>query len=273
MKSLVRFNRTVAAMSFVCVALVVPSARVTAGTLFVSGDTNIIQPLTGANSFPISAGNQQFFQNVLQGATQVRLLNRLLPSQVNVLESYFDSLPGVNATVFSGFVSPLALAGTGLFVAVLPDNAFTPGEIAALSGYLQNGSNIMFLGDNASAPSDAGNAAINAALTALGSSMTLVPGSLDDGSVANAMGSQIANDPFTAGVTSFRYVSTSSVTGGTPLFFTTGGAGGGLTIGAPAFVAYESFGTTVVPLPASWGLFALGIAAIGALRRRAAPAV
>ena len=43
-----------------------------AGTLIVSGDTNIVNALTGQYApIPIDPGNQQFFNNVLSGGQEV----------------------------------------------------------------------------------------------------------------------------------------------------------------------------------------------------------
>ena len=75
-------------------------------TLFVSGDSNIINPLFG--DYPTSwedEGNKQFFNNVLQTGDKVAVLegthSDIFASEIN---EYYDSLLGVESSMIPGTV-------------------------------------------------------------------------------------------------------------------------------------------------------------------------
>ena len=208
----------------VALAVATP-AVVNAGTIVVSGDANIANPLTGSFGAGVVVGNQTFFQNVLQGGTTVRVLQSVSAVGTDSTDlantdivSFYNTLPGVNCALVSGTVTSGTLAGVNLFVSVLPDDAFSASELAALSVFLTNGGSVFFLGDNNDPLFTTQNAFINLALANLGSGLAIVPDVFDHG-FNDATTSQIASDTFTAGVTSFRYAAPSRVEGGTPLFF------------------------------------------------------
>lgn len=207
--------------------------------ILVSGDVNIVDPLTGAQSAPIDPGNQEFFTNILQGGSSVAVLEvtgdfAYYPDLV--VDTFYDSLSGVSSTVISGEITDALLAGVDLFVAPAPIDAFLASEIAALSNFLDSGGTIFLLGDHAG--DNNANQFINDALAALGSSMTITADSAFDPYVwSTATGPQITVDPLTADVATFTYAWSSQVAGGTVLFYGTGGQ---------PFVAYEE---TAVPGP------------------------
>jgi hypothetical protein len=217
-------------------------------TLFVSGDSNIIDPLTPG----IDTGNQQFFTNILGGGNSVAVLHSTVPSGsdfVGNVNQFYNSLSGVTSTVITGPIT--SLTGYNLLVAPLPDHVFSSSEITALGNFLAGGGSVFFLGENGKYFNTT-DTDINMALAALGSSMQIIPDTIDVG-WHTATGAQIATDPLTAGVTTLSYAWTSQVSNGTFLFFGTGGQ---------PFVEYT------IPEPATMLLLGLGLMGLAGVRRK-----
>ena len=230
-----------------------------AANIFLSGDSNIADPLTG-NGTSVNPGNQQFFRNILGSATNVALLNtsvlfmQVVPDDIS---SFYSSLPGVSTSIINGTVSTASLAGSQLFVVTVPEEPFSASELSAIVSYVAAGNSVFFIGENNGTLFDVGNNAINAALTALGSSMSIVKALFD----VDYSPTTIGGDPLTAGVLSMVHGGPSRVSGGTRILFGTGDQ---------PFFAYETVGISVVPVPASLPLLVGGLGMIGlALRRRA----
>jgi hypothetical protein len=226
-------------------------------TLFVSGDTNIGNPLTGSG-ISVDIGNQQFFTNILGTGTSVAILDHGLGGSVGTVPSdintHYNSLTGVSSSIFTGTVTGAQLSVVDLFVAVLPDDDFTAAEIGVMTSFLYSGGDIFFLGENNNFPTQ--NARINNALTGLGSSLQIVNDIFDSG-YHIATGSQIATDAYTAGVSTFTYAAPSQVpvvTGGTTLFY---------GLNQQPFVTYE-----VVPIPGAMLLGMLGLSVAGIKLRK-----
>jgi hypothetical protein len=224
--------------------------------LFVSGDSNVIDPLTGIhNGVPgIDTGNQQFFRNILGGGNSVAVLQSgtaygsLFVSDVN---QFYNGISGKSSTVIAGTIS--SLAGYNLLVAPLPDHAFTSSEITVLKNFLNGGNSIFFLGENNDGVFTAANANITSDLAALGSSMQIVP-NLFDSDWHTATGSHIATNPYTSGVSHLSYAAPSSVSGGNYLYFGTGGQ---------PMITYAA-----VPEPSSLALIGCGLLAVFGVGRK-----
>jgi PEP-CTERM motif len=230
-----------------------------ASTIILSGDVNIVTSLDGSFGDTVNPGNQLFFQNILGSGTRVVIHDRsahgFSPALINTINNYYNGLSGVSSSALSGSLTSAALSGANLFISMLPATDFSPEELIALSSF---GGDILFIGDSpdfAEFIAD-DNARINAALSALGSSMSLLNITFGRGPQM-ARGSQIAADPYTLGITSldFAVPSEISVGRGKALFFGRGGQ---------PFIGYE---VVSVPEPASLLLIGLGLGGICIARR------
>jgi len=121
---------------------------------------------------------------------------------------------GATSSLFSGAVTAGELAGVDLLVAMLPDDAFIPAEITAMDGFLMNGGRILFIGEQESFAS-VENGHVDAALSALGSTMSLDANSLDSG-FRNTVISQIRPHPLNAGVFLINYGNVNTISGVPP---------------------------------------------------------
>jgi hypothetical protein len=201
--------------------------RARAGTVIVSGDIEFARATNAAGNAEgtgfVDAGNQKFFTNVLGSGTKVIVETSVAGSSNDVdpaLVAFYQGL-GANVTeVDAGDLTASDLTGGRLFLDAVPNDPFGTSEISALQGFSQGGGTIFLLGDNANFATEDAN--VNTDLTALGSGLQLVPETLDaDYHTGNS--SQIVSNPLTAGISSFTYGGVSAVSGGTPLFLTSGG--------------------------------------------------
>jgi len=160
--------------------------------IVLSGDSNIGNPLDGSFGPGIDPGNQRFFQNVLGSGTQVVQENGDSTGSGGLAETsinnFYNGLPGVTATVVSGPITASTLAGANLFIDVLPTAALTGSEISALQTFFSGGGTIFFLGENSYPDFMVSNASINSALSALGSSLQIVPDNIDGGNFSRLRG-------------------------------------------------------------------------------------
>jgi len=232
-----------------------------AGTIFLSGDTNIVNPLAGSFGASPNAGNQHFFRNVLGAGSRVLVLENLgggtsISTADNEVNSFYNGLLGVSSSIFSGEVTADALAGVDLLFSALPDDPFSSGEVAALSDFLLGGGTLFLAGENLHGSFAPANAAINDVLAGLGSSLFLFRDAFDTSFFHHAGSGQILPDNFTTGVETLDYVAPSQVRGGSVLFIGTGGQ---------PFLSYEST-RTAVPEPGTL-LLLLGAGLIALYRR------
>ncbi len=232
----------------------------------LSGDVNIGNGLDNSFTNVIDPGNQRFFQNILGSGTKVVQQNGYNLGSTDAAETainnFYNGLPGVTASQVSGPITTATLAGADLFIDVLPTLGLTTSEVSALHDFSASGGTIFFLGDNSVDPTVLGSDGfINSDLTALNSSLHLVPDAIDS-DFHTISGSNIAANPLTAGVSSFKYAATSQVTGGTSLFFT--------QTGSLPFVAETGFPSVPeASTTASFGLlFALGLGGFIAVGKR-----
>lgn len=141
------------------------------------------------------------------------------------LNSFYLSA-GFTTSLFTGPVTDTTLAGSSLFVAMLPDKEFEASEITAMRNFLSTGGRIMFMGE-ANNFALAENLRINSALRDLGSGLSLGTKSLDPG-LRNTTSAQISAHPLNNGITqpiNYGNVNAIEGTSGSALFTTTQVAG------------------------------------------------
>ena len=96
------------------------------GIVFLSGDGNIVDPLVG-DEVAVDPGNQQFFTNILQGGTQVAVLQNTFGGCCENfdenIDEFYNSLPGITSTAIIGTVDAASLTGVDLFLSAIPDEA------------------------------------------------------------------------------------------------------------------------------------------------------
>ncbi len=155
---------------------------VQAGTIIVSGDVNIRNGIDGSVGFPIG-DNGQFFQNILGAGTSVLFQTGFVGPTTGpaytAIANLYSGLPGVTQTTITSAPSAGQLAGVDLFLSALPLVPYTAGDLSVLASFLAAGGTVFFLGDNAG--SAAQDNIINAALAAVGSTLSLQVNSLDPG--------------------------------------------------------------------------------------------
>jgi hypothetical protein len=230
----------------VCLCVFGICAQKSQATIIVSGDVFITYALNPISANYYNPDNQHFFLNVLDGATNIAIVKQP-PTLTNAgnefytgkLNNFYSTVPSMNISMISTITSS-SLLNVGMLFAPMPTYGFSSDEIAAVNDYIDSGGSVFFLGESNIYPDR--NAIINQTLADIGSSMRISNNALDKGKKI-AVGNQIANDDYTIGVPSLTYGAVSGVTGGTPLFYTTGGV---------PFIAYEDVSRVPEPtLPAS----------------------
>lgn len=239
-----------------------------AGTLIVTGDSTIAFRQNSVS--PTLAGNVAFARNILGGGTNVRIFGGPgVPDYTGQLVAGFNALGGgVTASAFSSAITADAIAGADLFVAFFPNRSFTADEAGVIRNFLFGGGTV-FLGGEATTNTFGNplgglqNGRINELLTAIGSTISLNVGSFDPSDqFATLTAGEIVADPLTAGISSFGYGLTTTVSGGNALF---------LTNGLAPFVAFEAI--NAIPEPATWAMLIAGFGLVGAAARRRRPVV
>jgi len=185
------------------------------GRIILLADTNVISNVEDT----VANDNHVFFANLANIQTQstaVKILTSTLAGTItggdadNDLNSFYLEA-GVSSSLWPAEVSAESLVGTELLVVMSPDDAFTAPELAAMSGFLDGGGRVLFMGEQEvfGGPE---NAHINAALLALGSSMALGTSEIDPG-LQDTIAGQILAHPYTEGVEVVSYGNTNEVTG------------------------------------------------------------
>jgi hypothetical protein len=223
-------------------------------TIIVSGDVSIVHFINQCNG-SVDSGNQQFFDNIVQGLTDITVVKQpnaiICTTYVDRIFTYFHEKSTFTANIIDALTNPL-LQNTDMLFIPVPEVVFQPEELTRLTDYINNGGSVFFLGDfgkDQYSNSDgffANNAIINNTLSSMGSSLRIIDARLD-AKKNTASNSQIAPDLFTENVQTLTYGLVSGVKGGTPLFYSLDGT---------PFIAYEP--ALTIPEPSAAMLLLIG---------------
>lgn len=125
---------------------------------------------------------------------------------LNGINNFYNGLTGHSSSIATGTLDTVNLSGVNLLWAVQPADAYTAAELTTMASFLSGGGRIAFMGEHGGfAPAE--NARINAALLALGSTITINANNVLDGGFRSAgVGDgQILNHPLTTGVSTYEY--------------------------------------------------------------------
>ena len=131
------------------------------------------------------------------------------------LQAFYAGL-GAASSLLTGTVTAGDLVGVDVFVVMLPDDAFTAAELTALADFASNGGTLLLMGEQDGFAA-AENAHLNAALSSLGSAMSLDAASLDTAGLQDTVSGQIVAQPgLTDGVLVVNYGNVNSISGVSP---------------------------------------------------------
>ncbi len=130
-------------------------------------------------------------------------------SQIN---NFYNGLTGHSSTISGGALNTVNLTGVNLLWATQPADAYTVAELNTMKSFLTGGGRIAFMGEHGSfAPAQ--NMRINAALVALGSTISINNTILDSGfRSASVNDGQILSHALTQGVNFYEYAAFAPLT-------------------------------------------------------------
>ncbi len=233
-----------------------------AGTIVLSGDANIGNPIDGSTTSYVDPNNALFFRNILGTGTRVRIHSESsdpsIVTSTSAMNNFYNSLSGVMSTLdLSGSaITNSLLAGVDLFI-IHPSDPFNPSEVAAFSTFLTGPGTLFFLAENQWDFFDA-NDAINSVLTSLGSSLRVANNTMGYGFNTSVNLNNV--DPLISGLSQFTYGTHNSLTGGIQLV-------GSFDVNVPV-VAYERLTISAIPEPSSFLVWSFGLSLFTFMPRR-----
>lgn len=99
---------------------------------------------------------------------------------LNVINDFYNSLPGTTSSILSGPLDGNNLSGVNLLWAVQPAASYTAAEITTMSSFLSGGGRIAFMGEHGTFAPDENNR-ITAAIGLLGGNISIVNTLIDPG--------------------------------------------------------------------------------------------
>ncbi|MDQ6735484.1 MAG: hypothetical protein M3Z35_15430 [Nitrospirota bacterium] len=131
---------------------------------------------------------------------------------LNVINNFYNSLPGTTSSILSGPLNSNNLSGVNLLWAVQPAASYTAAETTTMSNFLLGGGRIAFMGEHGQfAPNE--NDRITAAISLLGGNISIINNVIDplfhDATVGNG---QILSNPLTVGVNTYNYAAFAQLT-------------------------------------------------------------
>jgi hypothetical protein len=179
--------------------------------IIVSGDVDIIPPVTGSVGKTINKDNVKFFTRILGDGERVVVQqtanfgsNATINNMGIPLNDFYNGLPGVSSSFLKTPLEPDSLTGVNLFICIAPQRPLPPHELLQMGRLLEEGGTVFFVGNGGWGLGLSVNSNINSALAALGSTIRML-NNLLYGTL------EIANTPLTKELLSFTYITPSEV--------------------------------------------------------------
>lgn len=156
---------------------------------------------------------------------------------LNTINNFYNGLSGHSSSIITGNLDTNDLSVVDLLWAVQPSDSYTTGELNTMGNFLSGGGRIAFMGEHGTYAPDENNR-ITAALSFLGSGMSIINLALDSGfHDATVSNGQILPHTLTAGVNTYNYACFAPLT--------MGGASQTLMLGSnlsDVMMGYENIG-------------------------------
>jgi hypothetical protein len=131
---------------------------------------------------------------------------------LTTINDFYNGLAGHSSSIATGTLDTVNLSGVSLLWATQPANDYTGAELSTMSSFLAGGGRIAFMGEHGSFGA-AQNTRINGALGALGSTISINNVILDSGFRSASVGDgQILSHTLTTGVNTYEYAAFAPLT-------------------------------------------------------------
>jgi hypothetical protein len=121
------------------------------------------------------------------------------------MNNFYNGLAGHSSSIATGTLDTVNLTNVNLLWATQPANSYTAAELSTMSSFLNGGGRIAFMGEHGTYTPNENNR-INAALSAVGSTISINNVILDSGSRSASVGDgQVLSHALTAGVSTYYY--------------------------------------------------------------------